>query len=117
MAGEGAAGDRIEIDAETLERASRDLVEAGGRIAGAAATAGGATVSAHAFGAMNSYLGTSIAGTARGTTDLLRTIGDVVNALGVAAQSAADDFAAYEAGVADSLAEAAADLAGQQAIL
>lgn len=117
MTGDAAPSDRIEIDAETLERASRDLVEAGWRITTAAAAAGGASVSAHAFGAMNAYLGTSIADTARGTTDLLRTLGDVVNALGVAAQSAADDFAAYEAGVADSLTEAAADLAGQQAIL
>lgn len=109
--------DRIEIDSESLERASRDLAQAGGRIAGAAAAAAGAPVSVEAFGTMNSYLGDPIARTARDTTDLLRTIGDVVSALGVAAQSAADDFAEYEAGVSSSLAEAAADLSGQQAIL
>lgn len=108
---------RIEIDSEALERASRDLADAGGRLAAAAAEAGGVTVSSRALGSMNSYLGGPVSLAARHTTGMLRTVGDVVGALGVAAQAAADDFADYESGVSLALSEADVDIAGQQAIL
>jgi hypothetical protein len=107
----------IEIDPEALERASRDLADAAGRLTGAASDAGGVRLSPQAFGSMNSYLGGPISLAARRTTELLRATGDVVGALGVAAQAAADDFTEYESGVSDGLTEAAADLAGQQGIL
>ena len=107
----------IEIDAEALEQAARELADAGGRLTGAAADAGGVTISAHAFGSMNSYLGAPITLAAGRTTDLLRAVGDVVSALGVAVKDAAADFAEYESGVSQSLTEAEADLAGQQGIL
>lgn len=107
---------RIEIDPEALEQASRDLADAGGRLTGAAADAGGAGVSAQAFGTMNSYLAGPVSQAARQTTELLRTAGDVVSALGAAAQAAGGDFTEYESGVSEFLTEADADLAGQQAL-
>lgn len=107
----------IEIDAEALEQAARELAAAGARLTSAAADAGGVRITGQAFGSMNSYLGGPITLAAARTTDLLRTAGDVVNALGVAAQAAADDFTEYESGVSQTLTEADADLSGQQAIL
>ena len=107
----------IEIDPEALERASRDLADAAGRLTGAASDAGGVRLSPQAFGSMNSYLGGPIALASGRTTDLIRAAGDVVSALGVAAQAAADDFTAYESGVSQTFSEAAADLAGAQDIL
>jgi hypothetical protein len=107
----------IEIDAGALEQASRELADAGGRLADTASAAGGVGLSAQAFGAMNSYLAGPVSLAAGRTTELLRTAGDVVGALGVAAQAAADDFSAYESGVSQTFGEAQADLAGQQDIL
>jgi hypothetical protein len=108
---------RIEIDAEALERASRDLADVGGRVTATAGDAGGVTISTQAFGSMNSYLGGPVSLAARHTTEVLRTVGDVVSALGVAAQAAADDFTDFESGVSQTFSAAEADLAGQQEIL
>lgn len=108
---------RIEIDPEALERASRELADAGGRLTTAASDADAVTISSNAFGSMNSYLGGPIALAAGRTTDMLRAAGDVVSALGVAAQAAADDFTAYESGISQTFSEAAADLSGAQGIL
>lgn len=116
MTGTGDA-DRIEIDPETLDRAARDLAESGGRLTDAATTAGSVTVSATAFGSMNSYLGDPIAQAARQTTELLRVSGDVVSALGAGARAAAADWRAYEDDVAQTFSAATVDLNAAREIL
>ena len=109
--------DRIEIDPEALEQASRDLADAGRRLADGAASAGSVGISGRAFGTMNSYLGAGITLAADATVDLLRAAGDVTSALGVAAQRAADDWTAYEQGVSEALLAGDVDLDAAQELL
>lgn len=109
--------EQITIDPDALLQASRDLADAGSRISDLAETAGGVGVSAQAFGSMNSYLGTAITDAARETTDLLRTAGDVVAALGVGAHDAAEEWIAQEEANGQAWDAAAVDLRGAQEIL
>lgn len=109
--------DGIRMDTEALTRAAGDLEDAGGRLAGIAGRAGGAGVSADAFGSMNSYLAGPIQDAASRTTELLRAAGGVVTALGAGARAAADDWARYEEDTAQGFSAAQADLDAARDIL
>lgn len=108
---------RIEIDPAALERAARDLADAGARLSDVAAEASATPIPAQAFGSMNSYLGTPIALAARHTAELLRAAGDVADALSVAARAAAADFVEFESDASHTFTEMTADLSGAREIL
>lgn len=93
------AEDSIAIDHEVLVRSAATLHRTADALAAVSKSIAGAQMSANAFGAMNSWMAGPVNALSNSSIEHIRIAGNVVEVVGVATDSAADDFESTEGDV------------------